>query len=36
MASVAMAHDTPAPPGARVYVVSLAHGDTVTSPVTVD
>ena len=34
-ATAAMAGDTPAPEGARVYFIGLEDGDTVTSPLTV-
>jgi len=34
-ASVALAGETPAPEGARVYFINLKDGDKVTSPVTV-
>lgn len=35
MANAVIAQDTPAPPDARVYIVDLEDGDTVSSPVTV-
>ena len=34
-ASLGVAQDTPSAPGASVYFINLADGDTVTSPVTV-
>jgi hypothetical protein len=34
-ATAVFAQDTPAPEGAKVYIINLSDGDTVSSPVTV-